>query len=185
VALNPNNPINWEILGSIYRQISGVAQNALSFSLDSYGRAITRDPLNPVLRLTVGGIYFSINNYDMAIRFFTDAVNLKPDYANANFNLAIALAQKGDFVSAQTIAERTVSLLDPKSEDYKIATQVLSQIKDKVASQAADQAKLAEQQAEATSQQSSLQDKNLPKVLNLPAPENVSTPAAIKKQTPK
>lgn len=181
-TLSPNNPVNWEILGSIYRQISGVAQNALTFSLDSYGRAIQKDPLNPLLRLTVGGIYYSAKNLDMAIRFFSDAVNLKPDYANAYYNLAVALRDKGDLVSAASSAERTVSLLDPKSDDYKAASELLASLKDTIASKEAElQAQQAEAPAAKTS--SALQGKNLPQVLDLPKPENIATPPAVKKQT--
>lgn len=182
-ALNPNNPGNWEVLGSIYRQISGVAQDALQYALDSYGKAIQRDPLNPTLRLVVGGIYLTAKNPDLAIRFFTDAANIKPDYANAYFNLTVAYNEKGDTQNAVLAIEKTISLLDPKSEDYKIASQVLSQLKDKFASESAKiQAQQQSPQIQNESQQSSsLQDKNLPKVLNLPEPENIATPAAIKK----
>ncbi len=182
-TLSPNNPVNWEILGSIYRQISGVAQNALTFSLDSYGRAIQKDPLNPLLRLTVGGIYYSTKNFDMAIRFFSDAVNLKPDYANAYFNLAVALRDKGDLVSAASSAERTVSLLDPASQDYKAASELLAALKDQIASKEAELQAQTQTQAPAAKSSSALQDKNLPKVLDLPKPENVATPPAVKKQT--
>lgn len=182
-TLSPNNSTNWEVLGSIYRQISGVAQNALSFSLDSYGRAIQKDPLNPVLRLTVGGIYYSAKNYDMAIRFFTDSINLKSDYANAYYNLAVALRDKGDLVSAASSAERVVSLLDPKNPDYKAASDLLASIKDQIATQAAQQTPVPTENQTVVPTPAALQSKNLPKVVNLPQPENITTPSAVKKQT--
>src|SRR3989338_9930046 len=68
--LSPKSAVNWEILAVLYRQIAGVAQNALLFSLDSYGRSSQNDPLNPQLRLNVGGVYYAVKNYDLAIRFF-------------------------------------------------------------------------------------------------------------------
>lgn len=134
VALSPRSSRNWEVLASIYRNISGVAQNALVYSLDSYGRAIQRDPLNPALRINVGGIYYSIKNYALAVRFFSDAANLKPDYANAYFNLAIALREQGDYTNAKSVAEQTVKLLstNPKSADFKVANQLLNDINSKV-----------------------------------------------------
>ncbi len=180
-TLNPNNPGNWEVLGSIYRQISGVAENALAFALDSYGRAIQRDPLNPTLRLTIGGIYYTAKNYDMAIRFFTDAANLKPDYANAYYNLAIAYKDKGDLATAAQAAEKTVSLLDPKEADYQKAAELLSELKGKV----------TEKQQQETvkptpTPTSALQNKKLQTTLDLPKPEKVSTPEAVKvSPTPK
>lgn len=183
VTLNPVNSANWEILGSIYRQISGVAQNALSFSLDAYGRAIQRDPTNPLTRLTVGGIYYSAQNYDLAIRFFSDAINLKPDYANAYFNLAIALREKNDLNGAAQAAEKTVTLLDPSSPDYPVAANLLSELRDTIASVAAKQKAAQSTEAVPPAAQTSgvLQNQNLPKVLSLPESDKIATPEAVKK----
>lgn len=131
VALNQKSSRNWQVLAAIYRNIAGVAQNALAFSLDAYGRAIQRDPLNPALRVNVGGIYYAAKNYDQAIRFFTDAANLKPDYANAYFNLSIALRDKGDLQNAVLVAQQTVTLLqkDTTNPNYKVAVDLLNALK--------------------------------------------------------
>jgi tetratricopeptide (TPR) repeat protein len=163
VALAPRSSRNWEVLASIYRNIAGVAQNALVYSLDSYGRAIQRDPLNPALRVNVGGIYYSIKNYDLAIRFFSDAANLKPDYANAYFNLAIALRDKGDFTNAKAVADQTVKILsvNPQSADYKVATKLSQEL----AAKAND--KTASGQASSSAQPNSAlsnKNENLPNV---------------------
>lgn len=177
-ALNPRSALDWEILGSLYRQISGVAQNALLFSLDSYGRSIQNDPLNPLLRLSVGGVYYAIQNYDMAIRFFTDAVNLKPDYANGYYNLSVAYRDKGDLQSAITTAQQVVKLItDQNSQDYKAASDYLKDLQSKVPS-ATQSASLA---APTSQDSGALQQKELPKVVELPKPENIATPAAVKK----
>ncbi len=187
-SLSPRNPVNWEVLGSIYRQISGVAQNALSFSLDSYGRAIKLDPLNPLLRLNVGGIYYSIKNYDLAIRFFQDSVNLKPDFTNGLYNLSVALRDKGNLQEAQTVAERVVSLLTPSlpasgkaSPDYQLVADYLADLKMRIATKTAQPSLI---QAPAGEESAPLQKKTLPKVLNLPAPSQIATPAAVKKPSP-
>lgn len=174
VALSPRSAGNWEVLASIYRQIQGVAQNALQFSLDSYGRAISLDPLNPILRLTVGGIYYQIKNYDMAVRFFDDAATLKPDYTNALYNLAIALREKGNFQEGIRVTERLVSLLQdkPESEDYQVASQLLAELKEKAPPTS---------QPTVATPSAALEQKNLPKVLNLPQPESIATPPAVKK----
>lgn len=177
-TINPNNPLNWEILAAIYRQISGVAQNALAFSLDSYGRAIQKDPLNPALRLNIGGIYYAIKNYDLAIRFFTDSINLKSDYANGYYNLAVSLKDKGDIASAIVAAEKTMSLLDPSSADYKTTATLLEDLKK---NQETSQAKTTSPTDQTSS---ALESKNLPKVLDLPTPQKISTPEAVKKPSP-
>ena len=179
VALSPLSARNWEVLASIYRNITGVAQNALTFSLDAYGRAIQRDPLNPSLRISVGGIYYSVKNYDLAIRFFTDAANLKPNNANAYFNLAVALRDKGDLQNAKLVADQAVNLLakNRDSQDFKIATALVKELTDKIAQN--PNAQGTNTPATAGTQQSNLPEGVAPDSLNN-APE-VSTPAAVKK----
>jgi tetratricopeptide (TPR) repeat protein len=186
VALSPRSSRNWEVLASIYRNITGVADNALVFSLDAYGRAIQRDPLNPALRVNVGGIYYSIKNYDLAIRFFSDAANLKPDYANAYYNLAIALRDKGDLQNAKAVAEQAVKVLSENREtqDYKTATALLNELNVKLADSAAETPNQAS--ASAQTQQTALEQnvdgvevdelQNAPSVT--PAPTVRPNPAA-------
>lgn len=176
VALSPRSAINWEILALLYRQIAGVAQNALLFSLDSYGRAIFNDPLNPALRLNVGGVYYAVKSYDQAIRFFTDAINLKPDYANGYYNLSVALRDKGDLTGAIQAGEKVVTLVDKSSPDYKIATDYLADLKVKAGGPPTE--------PPAAGTTGALQEQKLPKVINLPKPENIATPEAIKKPSP-
>ncbi len=180
VALSPRSPRNWEVLASIYRNITGVAQNALTFSLDAYGQAIQRDPLNPLLRINVGGIYYAAKNYDLAIRFFTDAANLKPDYANAYFNLAIALRDKGDLQNASLVAQQAVTLLqkDTNSPDYKIASKLLADLKASIGT--GKQA--TGEQTNIASGSAALQNPNLSSVnvSNLQKPPQVTPAPSIK-----
>ena len=147
VALAPRSSRNWQVLALIYRNITGVAGNSLAFALDAYGRAIQLDPLNPALRVDVGAIYYSTQNYDLAIRFFTDAVNLKPDYINGYYNLAVAYKDKGDLENAKTVVEQAVALLQRdigvvglmpeelkqiKVQDFNTATDLLNEIKERI-----------------------------------------------------
>lgn len=181
VTLSPRSSRNWEVLASVYRNIAGVAKNSLTFSLDAYGRAIQRDPLNPALRVNVGGIYYSVKNYDLAIRFFTDAANLKPDYVNAYYNLAIALREKGDFQNGAAVANQAVALLakDPQSADYKAASALLDDLKSKVAKTSTAQ---PAQTAPAAQTNSALGNQNLPevKVSDLNNPPQVTPVAPVK-----
>jgi tetratricopeptide (TPR) repeat protein len=182
VTLSPRSARNWEVLGSVYRNITGVAQNALAFSLDAYGKAIQLDPLNPALRVSVGGVYYSVKRYDLAARFFSDATNLKPDYANAYYNLSIAYRDGGDLANATTVAQQLVTLLqaNPNSPDYKAASQYLAALK----AQAAANSAQAAQNTQATGQTTTngLQSENVPgvNVSNLNNPPKVTVPAAVK-----
>ncbi|MEO6508770.1 MAG: O-antigen ligase family protein [Patescibacteria group bacterium] len=175
VALNPRSSRNWEVLASIYRNITGVAKNSLTFSLDAYGKAIQRDPLNPTLRFTVGGLYYSLKNYDLAIRFFSDAINLKPDYVNAYYNLALAYREKNDVQSAKTVAEQSLRIIDKATnpQDYKIVTKLIADLDTALKEIAATQK---------ANQQTGLNNQNLPSV-NVPGldtPPSVSTPSAVR-----
>lgn len=186
VALNPLNSQNHEVLASIYRQISGVAQNSLSFSLDAYGRAIQRDPYNPLLRLSVGGIYYSAKNYDLAVRFFTDSVNLKPDFANGYYNLSVALKDKGDLRSAVAAGERVVAILqkNPDNPDYKLASEYLANLRIELENSSTNEPQVAGETKiipPAAKQQSILEKKDLPKVVDLGEEPKASTPEAVKK----
>ena len=169
-ALSSRSAGNWEILAQIYRQISGVAPNATAFSLDAYGRAIRQDPLNPLLRVSTGSIYYAAKNYDMAIRFFDDAVSLKPDFPNALYNLSIALQDKGNTEESIKVAEKLVSTLQdkPESENYSKASELLSKLKER-------------QILEPSQQESSALDNSGVSNLSLPEPEKVATPPAIQR----
>lgn len=127
-ALSPRNATNWQILGIVYQQLTSVTPEAAQFALDAYGRAIQRDGANPNLRLNVARIYYFIKNYDLAIKFFHDAITLKPDFANAYYNLSITYRDKGDNATAINLAKKLLSLLDPKSADYQLASDYLASL---------------------------------------------------------
>lgn len=183
VALSPRSSRNWAVLGSIYRNISGVAQNALAFALNAYGNAIQLDPLNPILRVNVGGIYYAAQNYDMATRFFSDAINLKPDYANAYYNLAIVYRDRGDLQNAALVANQLVVLLQknaPNTPDLKTAQALYNSIKSEIASNTKQTQNAPA--APAGQSNSALQNQNLQgvSVNNLQNTPQVNPPAPVK-----
>lgn len=132
VALNPQKAGNWENLGIIYRNIMNLVQGqADAWTVSSYQQAIGLDPQNPSYRLNLGGIYYSLNIFDEAIKMFEQSVALKPDWPNAYYNLAWALFQKADYQKAALNMQNVLYLLDPKKEkaDYDKALQDLEEIK--------------------------------------------------------
>jgi len=121
VALNPSRSGNWEVLARTYQAIVAFAEGADQFSIQSFNQAIALDPLNPNLRITLGGIYYSLGNYDAAIEVFKLAVLAKSDYANAHYNLAFAYKEKGDIDNAIQAMTVVLSLADENSSDYQSA----------------------------------------------------------------
>lgn len=132
VALNPAKVGNVENLAAVYRNLLNLAQGADQWTLASYQQAIQLDPPNPNLRIALGGLYFAGKNYDEAIHLFQAAVDLKPDLANAHYNLAAAYREKGDFTRALLSMQNVLNTLDRTSSDYSKASGELAELQKKV-----------------------------------------------------
>ncbi|QQG44299.1 MAG: tetratricopeptide repeat protein [Candidatus Roizmanbacteria bacterium] len=133
-ALNPQKASNWENLANIYRNILFVAQGADVWTISAYQRAIVLDPQNPIYRLNLGGVFYSLNNFDEALKIFEQSTALKPDWSNAHYNLAWAAYQKGDYQRAVNEMQSVLSLLNPKKDeaDYKRAQSEIDEFKKKL-----------------------------------------------------
>lgn len=145
--LEPNSSIAWQNLATIYQQLIGTAEGADGWTVEAYGQAIALDPSNPQLRLAFGSVFYSAKNYDQAINYFTQAVRLKPDWANAYYNLAVAYRDAKQPALALQAMRVVVELLDPTNPDYQKAQDELETFRE-----AAAQAK-AEQEAQAAAKQ--------------------------------
>ncbi len=128
VALDPIKVSNVENLANIYRNLLNFAQGADSWTVASYRQAINLDPVNPNLRIALGGVLYAQKNYDDAIRFFQAAVDLKPDLANAHYNLAASYKQKGNLDLAITEMQAVVQLVDRNTSDYDKASKELADL---------------------------------------------------------
>lgn len=117
--LAPAQVTTWETLGRLYQNIIGVADAADTWAIASYQKAVELDPTNPGLRLELGSIYLAQKNYDAAIAHFAVAVALKPDLANAQYNLGNAYRQKGNLPAAREALLRTQALLTEGTDDYE------------------------------------------------------------------
>ncbi|MCH7641066.1 hypothetical protein IID22_02645 [Patescibacteria group bacterium] len=128
VALNPLRAANWELLARIYQAIIPFAQGADVFAAQTMGQAVALDPINPNLRIALGGIHYGAANYDTAIRVYELAVAAKPDHANAHYNLAFALRDEGKVDRA--IAEMTLvlSLVERGTDDFETARAALEDL---------------------------------------------------------
>lgn len=128
-TLNPGKAENWENLALIYRNLVNAAQGADQWAVASYNQTIRLDPLNPGLRLDLGGLLYSLKNYDGAIQQFTIAINLKSNWANAHYNLSYAFREKGDLEAAFKEMQNTLALVDPNSNDFGKATAELEELR--------------------------------------------------------
>ncbi len=129
VSLNPLNILAWENLARIYEQLIGVAQGADSWAITTLGEAIKRDPVNPVLPLELGSIYLRMKDYPKAIAQFDRATKLKPNYANAWYNLGNAYRINGDDIQALSALEQAQKFVTPGSDDARIVAQELDALR--------------------------------------------------------
>ncbi|MCA9369827.1 MAG: tetratricopeptide repeat protein [Pseudomonadales bacterium] len=169
--LDPSDTQNWTVLAQIYANLIGSIEGADQFAVQSYITAIETDPTNPALRNNLATIFFNAEEYAQAAQLFAQATDLKPDYPQAQYNLAISLANLGDYQNAVIAYQRTLALIDPASAEYAQVQQELGEVQP-----------LAEQQAAAQNQEQAADESTVeqPSLLNeaLQNPEDaVSDPA--------
>ncbi|MEX1068283.1 MAG: tetratricopeptide repeat protein [Patescibacteria group bacterium] len=129
--LNPLNAGSWENLAQLYRSLIGLAKDAERWSADSYQKAVGLDLFNPLLRIGFGGLYYQLAQYTLAAEQFKAAVNLKPDYANAHYNLGRTYKELGEKELAIQSLETALRLSDPSVEGYEEAKKILDELKAK------------------------------------------------------
>lgn len=181
VTLSPLTAINWQNLGQIYRNLIGVGQNAEQFAIASYNQATTLNPSNPGLRIELGGIYYQLQQWDLAQNQFTIATQLKSDYANAYYNLGHVLEQKGDLKNALAEYQIVAQLVaNDKPNLDRINTEIKA-LQDKIGKEAAQAAQTKEPSTDTTplsvsQPQQTFPEKN-PKDKIPPPPQGVVTPS--------
>jgi len=129
VTLNSSRSSNWEVLAQIYRSIMSFAEGSDQYAIQTYSQAVALDPINPDLRISLGGVYYALGDYDNAIGAFQLAVVAKGNSANAHYNLAAAYAAKKDYDKAIAEVNTVISLVPQGSDDYKTAQATLEQLK--------------------------------------------------------
>lgn len=137
--LNPNKAAAWANLANIYRQLVNFAKDADNFSIAAYTRAVQLDPANPQLRLEFGSLMYSLKRYDEAIARFQETTQLKPDYANAYYNLSHAYQEKQQFLEAYQIMQVVASVIPADSPDVQNVQQELADLQAKLPKTAVDQ----------------------------------------------
>ena len=132
VSLNPQKASNWDNLGNVYSSISTFAKDANQFAIEAYSQAIFLDPINPLLRIKLGGIYYADGKFEDAVKIFELAVLAKPDFANSHFNLAMAYKGNKQIEKAKEQLNITLTLVEKDSKDYELVKKELDTIDEKV-----------------------------------------------------
>jgi tetratricopeptide (TPR) repeat protein len=132
ISLNKNKITNWENLANIYRQLINFAKGADQWTISTLRQAINLEPTNPELKLSLGGVYYALGEYDEAIRWFQQAVDNKVNFANGYYNLSWAYKEKGDFKKAYEMMQMILNLVPTNSEDYQKARNELEELAKKL-----------------------------------------------------
>ncbi len=108
--LNPNNFMNWTVRGKIYKDMMGITTGAGDWAIKAYERAKELQPTNPEIPTQEGLVYINEfytlsklkgkekekNEYlEKALEEFKEAIELKPDYAPAHYQIAVVYQLQG------------------------------------------------------------------------------------------
>jgi tetratricopeptide (TPR) repeat protein len=176
VSLQPQRAANWENLSLIYRNLINFAQGSDQWAVVTQNQAIALDPVNPRLRLDLGGIYYALGNYQAAAQVFSQAVNLKPDYANAHYNLAQSLKQLKVDDQALAQLQLTASLVCSQDSQTADCQRVNAEITALGSTPASPAAGLNQNKEEAIAPATPSGSKNLPNAKTTP-PVRVGSPS--------
>lgn len=134
INLNPQISSHWLNLAQIYRNLTNFAEGADQWGMAAYQQAILLDPANPIIRLNLGGLFYGLGHYEEAIKHFSNAVNLKPNYANGHYNLAMAYRELGKYQEAFNSLQIVLNLVPADSTDYQTVLAELEALKAKLPS---------------------------------------------------
>jgi tetratricopeptide (TPR) repeat protein len=149
VSISPQTSLNWNNLSSIYRALIGFGENADRFAVLTNQQAVVLDTNNPQQYINLGGIYYQLGAWNEAAREFQNALKLKPDYANAYYNLGHTLESAGDLPSALIAYQRVQQLVGADPESVKKIEEEITALQEKIGSQPVTQQPLeGEQPAE-------------------------------------
>lgn len=150
---SPYTASNWENLAAVYRSLIGFGQNAEQFAVASGQQAALLDPNNPQQYINLGGIFYQLQQWDQAQQQFQIAVNLKPDYANAYYNLGHALESQGNGQAALQQYEIVKQLIAANKENVKQIDEEIQTLQKKLGEKGGQPAANAEAQGSDESNQ--------------------------------
>jgi tetratricopeptide (TPR) repeat protein/O-antigen ligase len=135
-SLAPHDIFNWENLQQVYTVVT-IAQNDEFLINNILPQEIALDPTNPQHRNDLGWIYFNMRNDIEAAKVnFQTAVDLKPDFAVAHYNLARVYKEEGrkdlalqEYEGSLNLLNQQISNLEPVISGQPELQSALNQLK--------------------------------------------------------
>lgn len=186
-ALSPQTALNWQNLSSIYRGLIGFGQNADQFAILANQQAILLDPNNPQEYINLGGIYYQLGLWPEAQQQFQIAVSLKPDLANAYYNLGHALENQGKLQEALAQYNNVKILMANDKENMGKIIKEIEDLTKKI--QATGQEAKAEETIQKETSKTEQEELNVPEPTTILPTQNpkvkIPGPSATVTPTPK
>lgn len=126
VTLDQASATYWNNLGSIYKSLIGVVEGAPDWALESFQQAAILDQADPLVRMEMGSLYFSANQFENADRLFEEVLLRKGDFANGWYNWAHTAKNMNRLADAVTRLNQAVLLVPIDSTDYENASKELA-----------------------------------------------------------
>jgi cytochrome c-type biogenesis protein CcmH/NrfG len=158
-VLDPNNYQNWLVLAQIYTQLIDSAEQASQEAFNALASAVSLNPNDPILRLNLGQLFVKLEKPNDALTFFSQAIERKPDLAQAHYLLAQTLKQGQNYQDAEKSLITVLSLVEQDSQDYATVEKELQELRD-----------LIEQQDSQEKQQGQQTESSLPTETSLTSP---------------
>lgn len=142
-TLRPHDARTWQYLANVYANLLSITKDADQMALNAYLQAIALDRSNPTLRTEFGSVLVQLatNSKDKeaqsayvnrAVAEFQTAIQMKPDYPAAYYNLSKLLESVGEYENAARTMQKVVSLLKDTDPDLPRIKTELETIKSKV-----------------------------------------------------
>lgn len=133
VKLCRNNSLDvdaYHMLGMVQAR-----QNRFNEAAESFSHALKLQPNAPVLHFLMGGTLLSLQRSDDALRHFEQAVQLKPDFHEANIQIANLYNQREEHYRAREIFEKILQHQPHSAQAHAglgLAYQLLGGIKEAI-----------------------------------------------------
>lgn len=129
-ALDPSNYQNWLALAQIYTQLIESSEQASQEAFNAFASAVSVNPNDPSLRLSLGQLFMGLEKPNDAIVFFNQAIERKPDLVQAHYALAQALQQVKAYDEAEQALIATLALLEEGSEEHTMVKEEIEAVKE-------------------------------------------------------
>ncbi len=123
VLKSPNKARVHDNLGVVLKRHGHISE-----AMKEFERAVQLDPNDPLALNNLATIYCSIGRRQECGAFLRKAVNIKPDYLDARYNLILYYFDEGLFDEAQKECNAVIGIAPPASPEYAFSQQMITYI---------------------------------------------------------